>query len=74
MNEEPELSVLIPVYNEEPTIERVAREFPGNDPIQGYCDLLNFRLGMAAERGEDVSNEEAFDAWAEAGFPGFPLG
>lgn len=57
----------------EPAVERVATRCPGNNPIQGYCDLLNFRLGMAAERGEDVSNEEAFDAWVVAGFPGFPL-
>lgn len=57
----------------EPTLERVDRECPGTDPIQGYCDLLNFRLEMAAERGADVTNDEAFEAWKAAGFPGFPL-
>lgn len=58
----------------EPAVERVGVEYPGIDPVQGYCDLLNFRLGMAAERGSDVGNDEAFDAWAAEGFPGFPLG
>ncbi|HEX6947456.1 MAG TPA: DUF4032 domain-containing protein [Acidimicrobiia bacterium] len=58
----------------EPTLEKVEREWPGNDPIQGYCDLLNYRLGMAAERGSDVTNDEAFEAWRAAGWPGFPLG
>lgn len=57
----------------EPTLERVANESPRSDPIQGYSDLLNFRLAMAADRGADVTNDEAFDAWVEAGFPGFPL-
>lgn len=57
----------------EPAMERVIDECPGVDPVQGYADLLNFRLAMAGERGADVSNNEAFDAWAAAGFPGFPL-
>ncbi|MFO7300550.1 MAG: DUF4032 domain-containing protein [Actinomycetes bacterium] len=56
----------------EPTLEKMG-DFPGSDPIQGYCDMLNFRLGMAAERGSDVTNDEAFEAWKAAGFPGFPL-
>jgi hypothetical protein len=58
----------------EPALERVINECPRVDPVQGYSDLLNFRLAMAGERGADVGNDEAFDAWAEAGFPGFPLG
>lgn len=58
----------------EPMVQRIGEEWPGADPIQGYCDLLRFRLAMASERGADVGNDEAFDAWAEAGYPGFPLG
>lgn len=57
----------------EPTLERVIDECPGIDPVQGYADLLNFRLAMAGERGADVGNDEAFDSWAVAGFPGFPV-
>lgn len=57
----------------EPTLERVIEECPGIDPVQGYADLLNFRLAMAGERGADVGNDEAFDSWAVAGFPGFPV-
>lgn len=57
----------------EPMLDRIAADWPGTDPVQGYCDLLRFRLDMASARGSDVGNDEAFAAWARAGYPGFPL-
>jgi hypothetical protein len=56
----------------EPLTARVAEVWPG-DPIQGVCDLLQFRLSVATERGSDVPNDEAFQLWSDAGFPGFPV-
>lgn len=57
----------------EPLTAQIAEVWDG-DPIQGFCDLLQFRLGKAGERGEDVPNDEAFELWADAGYPGFPVG
>lgn len=56
----------------DPLIARISEVWNG-DPIQGFCDLLLFRLSVASERGSDVPNEEAFRLWTEAGFPGFPV-
>jgi hypothetical protein len=58
----------------QPMVARISAEWEGDDPVQGYTDLLHHRLEMAKRRGMDVSNEEAFASWAAAGFPGFPLG
>jgi hypothetical protein len=55
----------------EPIIERIAADWYGDDPIQGYSDLLHFRMSLASARGADVPNEEAFDEWVAQGFPGF---
>jgi hypothetical protein len=45
--------------------------WPGEDPIQGYSDYLNFRMATASERGQDVDSFEAFEEWIATGFPGF---
>ena len=56
----------------EPCVAWIDQNWHGSDPIQGFCDFLQFRRGMAAERGSDVENDEALVAWAGFGFPGFP--
>lgn len=56
----------------EPLVLRISEVWEGEDPIQGYCDFLHHRMVLAAERGEDVTNEEAFESWIAGGFPGFP--
>lgn len=55
----------------EPLIARIQEMWPGDDPVQGYCDFLNHRLQIATAQAADVSNEEAFQSWVENGFPGF---
>lgn len=57
----------------EPMMARISDVFSG-DPIQGFCDFLNFRIGLARERREDIPNDEALAAWTEAGMPGYPVG
>jgi len=56
----------------EPMLSQISDVFAG-EPIQGFCDFLNFRIGMASERGEDVPNDEALVAWLDAGMPGQEL-
>lgn len=56
----------------EPLIQRISREWHGQDAVQGYCDFLNHRMVLATERGRDVDNDDAYPEWVEAGFPGFP--
>ncbi len=56
----------------EPLLARISETWNG-DPIQGLCDLLQFRLTVAGERGSDVPNDEALQLWSEAGYPGFPV-
>jgi hypothetical protein len=58
----------------EPVMDRISRDWPGEDPIQGYCDFLNHRIELATDRGADVQNDESFDSWASRGFPGFSFG
>jgi hypothetical protein len=58
----------------QPMVARISHDWQGEDPVQGYCDLLHHRLEMAQERGADISDDEAFESWSRAGFPGFPLG
>lgn len=55
----------------EPIIARIGEVWHGEDAVQGYCDFLNHRMALATARAADVPNEEAFDSWVEAGFPGF---
>jgi hypothetical protein len=55
----------------EPLIDRIRSRWHGKDPVQGYCDYLNHRIGIATARGADVDPFEAFDSWEDAGFPGF---
>ncbi|HIE21164.1 MAG TPA: DUF4032 domain-containing protein [Acidimicrobiia bacterium] len=57
----------------EPMRDRIEEEWPGDDPIQGYCDFLHHRMELASKRGADVPNEEAFESWVAKGFPGFPI-
>lgn len=57
----------------EPIVARIEEIWHGEDSVQGYCDLLHHRGTLAATRGSDVSNDEAFDSWVTSGFPGFPL-
>jgi len=56
----------------EPLVAQISEVWDG-DPIQGFCDLLQFRLSVATGRGSDVPNEEAFRLWSDAGYPGFPV-
>ena len=58
----------------EPIVARISELMPDASPIQGYCDFLNHRIELAAARGLDVPNDEAFQSWAARGFPGFDLG
>ncbi|HET8739181.1 MAG TPA: DUF4032 domain-containing protein [Acidimicrobiia bacterium] len=55
----------------EPLLAKITEVWPGSDPVQGYCDLLNHRARLAAARGSDVDTFEAFDSWVAEGFPGF---
>lgn len=57
----------------EPLTAQIQKDWHGDDPVQGYCDFLNHRYELAAGRGSDVSNEEAYKSWVTAGFPGFRL-
>lgn len=54
----------------EPLTERIREIWHGDDPVQGYCDYLAHRIGIATMRGADVDAFEAFDDWVEAGLPG----
>ncbi len=55
----------------EPLIAKISEVWPGEQAVQGYCDLLNHRANLAAAREADVDSFEAFDSWVEEGFPGF---
>jgi hypothetical protein len=55
----------------EPLAARIREEWFGEDPVQGYCDYLNYRMALATERKADIDSLEAFEAWVRAGFPGF---
>lgn len=52
---------------------RILELEPDGDPVQRYCDFLHHRLTMAQSQRRDVSNDEAFADWLDAGRPGFPL-
>ena len=55
----------------EPFTRRIADLRPDADPIQGFCDFLNFRYSIASARERDIESEAAFDEWIEADRPGF---
>jgi hypothetical protein len=55
----------------EPIINRISETWPGDDPVQGYCDYLNHRFLLASARGADVDEFEALESWIGTGFPGF---
>jgi Domain of unknown function (DUF4032)/Lipopolysaccharide kinase (Kdo/WaaP) family len=55
----------------EPLIASISRQWPGADPIQGYCDYLNHRIELATSRQTDIDSFEAYDDWVRSGFPGF---
>ena len=56
----------------EPCIAWIDQNWHGSDPVQGFCDFLQFRRGMAESRGTDIANDEALTAWKGSGFQGFP--
>ncbi len=55
----------------EPFTGRISELRPGFDPVQGYTDFLNYRYERAVEAGHDVESTATFDAWLDAGMPGF---
>jgi len=55
----------------EPFTARISHLRPDADPVQGYCDFLNFRYTTAVDRGHDIDSEGAFEEWINAGMPGF---
>lgn len=55
----------------EPLLERIEKSWHGDDPVQGYCDYLNYRIRLANERKIDIDPFEAFDEWERDGYPGF---
>jgi hypothetical protein len=55
----------------EPFTRRISQLRPDDDPVQGYCDFLNFRYNLATSRGQDVDSDLAFEEWIDAGTPGF---
>jgi hypothetical protein len=75
--EEPNLKALTAVQwrvgEFEPMLRRMEAIGIGVDPIQAYCDLLHFRYIKSVEAGQDVGTNVAFEAWMDAGRPGYPL-
>jgi hypothetical protein len=75
--EEPNLKALTAVQwrvgEFEPMLRRMEAIGIGVDPIQAYCDLLHFRYIKSVEAGQDVGTNAAFEAWMDAGRPGYPL-
>ncbi|MBT8208317.1 MAG: DUF4032 domain-containing protein, partial [Acidimicrobiia bacterium] len=55
----------------EPLLERIRRESPSSDPIQGYCDFLHHRYLMSVTAGRDIGSELAFEDWLSLGRPGY---
>lgn len=55
----------------EPMIQQMLVDLPDQPVYQSYSDFLAYRLRIATDRDRDVDNEEAYEAWREAGFPGF---
>ena len=55
----------------EPTLASIVQLLPDDDPLQRYTDFLNHRYLLSSEKGRDVDNEEAFQSWVDAGYPGY---
>ncbi len=55
----------------EPMIHQITIDLPDQPVYQAYCDFLAYRLKVATERRRNVENAEAYEAWKDAGFPGF---
>ncbi|MEN8238475.1 MAG: DUF4032 domain-containing protein [Actinomycetota bacterium] len=55
----------------EPMIHKIGDDLPDQPLYQAYCDFLAYRLKTATERNRDIDNIEAYEAWKDAGFPGF---
>ncbi len=55
----------------DPLIHRISADLPDQPVYQAYSDFLAYRLITATERDRDIDNDEAYDAWRDAGFPGF---
>lgn len=56
----------------EPMVARLEATDGVNDPVQAYADLLHHRYLLATDQGRDVSTDEAYDHWVDAGRPGYP--
>lgn len=56
----------------EPMIQKLSETANVPDPVQAYTDLLHHRFVLASEKGRDVSTDEAYEDWLEAGQPGYP--
>ncbi|MFV1999549.1 MAG: DUF4032 domain-containing protein [Acidimicrobiia bacterium] len=54
----------------EPLILDIVRDLPGSNPYQAYCDFLAYRLILATKINHDVENDDAYEHWSEANFPG----
>ncbi|GMQ97904.1 MAG: DUF4032 domain-containing protein [Acidimicrobiia bacterium] len=54
----------------EPLILAIVRDLAEPDPYQAYCDFLAYRLKLATKLDHDVENEDAYERWSKAGFPG----
>jgi hypothetical protein len=58
----------------EPLMERLAEMLDDHaDLVQAYCDFLHHRFILARRQARDVANDEAFQAWVDAGTPGYDL-
>ena len=57
----------------EPLLDRIRELNPSGDPIQGYCDFLHYRYTASHDAARDLSNDEAFRGWVDAGRPGSPI-
>lgn len=55
----------------EPLVLRIGEDWYGEDPVQGFCDYLGFRIREARRIGSDIEPFEAYSMWQRAGYPGF---
>lgn len=55
----------------EPMLAELAALPDIGDPLQAYCDLLNYRYHLSVEAGYDVGTEVAYERWLTEGRPGF---
>jgi hypothetical protein len=58
----------------EPLLARIRSDLPDSEPIQAYTDFLHHRFLLSSGQGRDVSNDEAYAHWAEAGYLGYEVG